>query len=260
MTAMADTFAHGQPPPPHKPVVLVVDDDEFQLKIIEMVLGAELYELHFLSDARQALTWLAGSRADLVIVDVQMPDVDGLEMTRQLKAIPERKAIPILMMSGQGDSAMVQQCLQSGAQDFVVKPFERAKLQAKVAQLLAPRAIASPDAANVAHPGINVAHGLSVWGSAQDYGTFLRKFALTYADCVEHLRDAFARHDHGVAQSLAHKLRGAAGTMALDDVARSAGALETLSTDQDPLPALLQLQRALDVALASIAAYTGHQG
>ncbi len=248
MTTTGDIPAWGQPMSPHKPVVLVVDDDDFQLKIIELVLGSGRYDLHFLSDARQALLWLVGARADLVIVDVQMPEVNGLEMTRQLRAKPALHGMPILMMSGQRDDTMVQQCLQAGAQDFVVKPFERANLQAKVAQLLAPQV----------YPGINAARGLSVWGRVQDYSMFLRKFAVTYADSIEQLRESLAQQDHDAVRSLAHKLRGAAGTMALDDVAYCAGALEMCAPDKAPLPLLTQLQTALDIAMASIAAYTAH--
>ena len=240
-----------------KPVVLVVDDDDFQLKIVELVLGVERYDLHFLSDAVQALAWLGSRRADLVMVDVQMPGLDGLAMTRRLKAAPELAHIPVLLMSGQGENVMVLQCLDAGAQDFVVKPFERASLQAKVAQLLAMPVAAASGGVELPHPGINVARGLSVWGRLEDYNLFLRKFARTYADSIARLRDYYAQQDADGARALAHKLRGAAGTMSLDDIAYCAGALEMLAPEQDPMPSLLQLQRAMEVAMASIAAFAG---
>ncbi len=243
-----------------KPVVLVVDDDEFQLKIIELFLGPQTYELHCMSSAALALVWLRNRRADLVMVDVQMPDMDGLDLTRRIKASPMLSQIPVLLMSGQGENTMLVHCLDAGAQDFVVKPFERVGLQAKIAQLLTLHALPSVGAAPSPHPGINVKRGLGVWGRKEDYTLFLRKFALTYADCAQRLHSYYAQQDGTAARSLAHKLRGAAGTMALDDVARCAGALEMLDPDHDPQPSLARLQQALEVVLASIATYAGGQG
>ncbi len=245
----------GQRGAHRRPVVLVVDDDDFQHKIIELILGPEHYDLHFLANAEQVLAWLEATRADLVLVDLQMPVMDGLELTRRLRASAVAADIPVLMMSGQGDTAMVLRCLDAGAQDFVAKPFVRAGLQATVAQLLAKDAKLPAGAAELAHPGINVERGLSAWGTLEDYRLFLRKFAMTYADGVDRLRDCYVRQDGDAARSLAHKMRGAAGTMALDDVANCAGALEMLAADQDPLPLLLQLESALETALASITAY-----
>ena len=69
--------------------------------------------------------------------------------------------------------------------------------------------------------------------------------------------DALKRRDFAAARALAHKLRGAAGTMALDDVADCAGALEMLEPGHDPATAVSQLQKALDIAIASIAVFAG---
>lgn len=120
---------------PHKPRVLVVDDDAFQHKIVDMVLGNTHYQLSFATSGEEAIAILEQTPADLVLMDVQMPGIGGLEATRRLKSMPHLTHMPILMASGEGDDQVVAQCLQAGAVDFVFKPFDRATLPAKVSLL-----------------------------------------------------------------------------------------------------------------------------
>lgn len=120
---------------PYKPRVLVVDDDAFQHKIVDMVLGNTHYHLSFACSGEEAIAMLEHTRADLILMDVQMPGIGGLEATRRLKSMPHLIHIPILMASGEGDDQVVAQCLQAGAVDFVFKPFDRATLPAKVSLL-----------------------------------------------------------------------------------------------------------------------------
>ena len=122
----------GQP----KPLILVVDDDIFQHKIVEMILGRDGYQLAFASGGEEALRFVEQTHADLILMDVQMPELSGLETTRRLKSQPHLAHMPILMISGASDDKVVAQCLQSGAADFVLKPFDRVILPAKVALLL----------------------------------------------------------------------------------------------------------------------------
>ncbi len=115
--------------------VLVVDDDEFQHKIVNMVLGQAHYQLAYAVSGEDAIDFLQHTPVDLVIMDVQMPGLGGLGATRQLKAMPHLAHVPILMTSGEGDDLILAQCLQAGAADFVFKPFDRTTLPAKVALL-----------------------------------------------------------------------------------------------------------------------------
>ncbi len=120
----------------NKPLILVVDDDDFQHRVVEKILGHDLYQLAFASGGEEALCFLEGAHADLILLDVQMPGLDGLETIRRLKSVPRLAQVPVLMISGDMDSKVVAQCLQEGASDFVVKPFDRVILPAKVALLL----------------------------------------------------------------------------------------------------------------------------
>ena len=119
-----------------RPTALVVDDDEFQRKIIGKLLEAQNYQLIFATGGVDALNILRKTRPDVILMDVMMPDMDGMETTRQLKAIPHLAKTPVIMVTGNSGGSVVVDSLKAGASDFVVKPFDRATLVAKIARAL----------------------------------------------------------------------------------------------------------------------------
>jgi len=119
-----------------KPTVLVVDDDDFQRSLIGRILDAAGYRLQFAASGLEALNLMRKSRPDLVLMDVQMPGMDGVEATRRLKGAPHTAAIPILMITGRSELDTVRESLKAGAAGFVVKPFERETLIEKIRQAL----------------------------------------------------------------------------------------------------------------------------
>jgi len=119
-----------------RPAVLVVDDDELQRKIIGRILEAENYQLTFASGGFEALNLLRKTRPDIILMDVMMPGMDGMETTRRLKAAPQSAKIPVIMITGNSEGKVVVDSLKAGAVDFVVKPFVRATLIAKIARVL----------------------------------------------------------------------------------------------------------------------------
>ncbi len=118
-----------------KPMILVVDDDTFQHKIIAKILTSELFQLTYSSGGADALNFLRRAHVDLILMDVQMPGMDGLETLRRIKTMPHLVSTPLVMVSGKSEGNTVVQCLKSGAADFVVKPFDRDTLLGKVARL-----------------------------------------------------------------------------------------------------------------------------
>ncbi len=118
------------------PTVLLVDDDRFQHKIVAKILEAEHCRLVFAASAAEALEMMGEHRADLVLMDVQMSGMDGIEATRRLKAVPAFSQVPVIMITGKSEGTVVVDSLKAGAADFVVKPFDRDKLISKVARWL----------------------------------------------------------------------------------------------------------------------------
>ncbi|MDO8206813.1 MAG: response regulator [Gallionella sp.] len=118
------------------PVVLVVDDDEFQRKLIGQILEAENYHLVFAASGIEALNVMRKVRPDIILMDVMMPDMDGIEATQLLKAAPPLASIPVIMITGQSEGKVVLDSRKAGAIDFVVKPLDRATLLVKIAGVL----------------------------------------------------------------------------------------------------------------------------
>jgi len=115
-----------------QPLVLVVDDDRFQHKVLGQLLAAAEAELVFVTSATEAIAGLHKRRPDLILMDVSLPDVNGVEATRLLKSAAQFAAIPVIMITGVGGKTMVVDSLKAGATDFVVKPFDKVVLLGKV--------------------------------------------------------------------------------------------------------------------------------
>jgi diguanylate cyclase (GGDEF)-like protein len=113
-------------------LVLVVDDDPDIVRFIEMNLTLEGFEVAVAHDGLAARTLIARRRPDLVLLDVMMPRVDGVELCRQLRADSLTAGIPVTMLTAKGQSADKVAGLAAGADDYVVKPFDTLELVARV--------------------------------------------------------------------------------------------------------------------------------
>lgn len=119
-----------------RPTVFIVDDDAMQCQLAAQILADENYALIFASDGGEALGLLRRVRPDLVLMDISMPGIDGIETTRRLKTLPRMSALPVIMITGKSEEYAVIESRKAGAIDFVVKPFHPATLLAKVARAL----------------------------------------------------------------------------------------------------------------------------
>ena len=119
-----------------RPVILMVDDDSFVAKLVVQMLGSNEYEFAFASSGTKALAAIQKRRPSLILMDFQMPDLNGIEVTRRLKAMPSSADIPVIMLTGQSDIDVVQSSLRAGAADFIVKPFQKDLLLRKVSKFI----------------------------------------------------------------------------------------------------------------------------
>ena len=119
--------------PADLPVVLVVDDDEVVRKLVGVILKEQPYRLVCVGSAQEAMEALRTVRPDVILMDVEMPGMDGMQATRQIKADPRFADVPVIMITGHSGSDTVRNSFRSGAADFIVKPFDREKMIAKVA-------------------------------------------------------------------------------------------------------------------------------
>jgi DNA-binding response OmpR family regulator/anti-sigma regulatory factor (Ser/Thr protein kinase) len=117
---------------PTKSIVLVVDDSPAGRETLEALLFSDAYELHFAGDGLQALAMATEIRPDLILLDVMMPGIDGFEVCRRLRANPDLTHIPVIMVTALDDRPSRLQGIESGADDFVSKPFDSGELRARV--------------------------------------------------------------------------------------------------------------------------------
>lgn len=118
------------------PRVLVVDDDPGALTTTRAQLLPEGYELELVGSGAEALERLTGPPADLVICDLMMPEIDGHAVSRALKAHPEWRYVPIILLTALDGRQALVAGLEAGADDFVTKPVEGAVLRARARSML----------------------------------------------------------------------------------------------------------------------------
>jgi two-component system, chemotaxis family, chemotaxis protein CheY len=121
--------------------VLVVDDSAAIRKILQRVLrqtGMVIRTILEAGDGQQALDVLKGQTVHLVLTDINMPKMDGLQLLRALKAAPEWRSIPVVMITTEGGEAKVAEAVKLGASGYVRKPFTADQIKEKLVGLLEP--------------------------------------------------------------------------------------------------------------------------
>ena len=118
-----------------RPRILVVDDSATARTALEVILE-ERFEVHLATDGELGVALAQRIRPHLVLMDVVMPVMGGLDACRALRALPETSATPVIMVTSQGDEWDVEAGYTSGCADYVTKPVDRVELMAKVGNWL----------------------------------------------------------------------------------------------------------------------------
>ena len=109
--------------------VLVVDDDQALSEMLGIVLRAEGYEALFCDDGSKAQGIFKETKPDLVLLDLMLPGIDGIEVCKRIRS---ESGVPIVMLTARGDTLDVVKGLESGADDYIVKPFKPKELVARI--------------------------------------------------------------------------------------------------------------------------------
>lgn len=116
--------------------VLIVDDDASNCKLLETLLHAEGYATIVARNGKQALALATAENPDLILLDVMMPDMDGFETVQRLKAAPQTRQVPVIMITALDDRESKLRALEAGAEEFLSKPIDHADLRVRVRNLL----------------------------------------------------------------------------------------------------------------------------
>jgi two-component system phosphate regulon response regulator PhoB len=145
--------------------ILVVDDEEDLLELVNYNLSKEGYRVRCVATGEEALAEARQTLPDLIVLDVLLPAVDGLEVCRRLKADSRTQHIPVIMLTAKGEESDMVAGLELGADDYVTKPFSPRVLLARVKSILRRKGKEGPDAEGairihelMIHPGRHEVH------------------------------------------------------------------------------------------------------
>lgn len=114
-----------------KKSIVAVDDSGIVLKMLSKVLG-EKYDLHAFSGGKRALQYLKEKTPDLIILDIDMPEINGYEMLKMIKEREHLQDVPVIFLTSNNDKSHVVKAVAGGAKDYVVKPIDEEILTEKV--------------------------------------------------------------------------------------------------------------------------------
>ena len=118
------------------PRILLVEDNEMNRDMLSRRLQRKGYEVTMAVDGRQGVEMAKSGSYDLILMDMSLPEIDGWEATRQLRAAPETKAVPIIGLTAHAMAGDREKALEAGCNDYDTKPVELPRLLGKIEALL----------------------------------------------------------------------------------------------------------------------------
>jgi len=251
--------------------VLLVEDNELNQIIAQKLLASSGFALEVAGNGREALERLAAQIFDLVLMDCQMPEMDGFEATERIRAVEREtgRHLPVVAMTASALSADRDRCLQAGMDDFLSKPISRQVLLRMVEKWLpagiAPEGAAAGGWRDGSIPGPDPGLDLdlpvfeTIWELfGSDFDEFdqaaLQPFLTRSQALLQDLAEHLATGDSKGIQFVGHALKGSARSLGLGSLARSAERLELQSVGSAPT-VLAQWALELETRFADVRAY-----
>jgi two-component system, sensor histidine kinase and response regulator len=254
---------------------LLVEDNEINQEVaIGQLENAEVF-VDLAENGAEAVRMVRENDYDIVLMDMQMPVMDGIEATRILRSDPRLQTLPIVAMTANALVSDREICLQAGMNDHIAKPIDPDQLfgvllrwikrpdgdGAGLREWSEARPAAAPAPTDIAAglldiDGIDVKSALKrTGGNRKRYEIMLRRFAQQHAGTVEDIRKALSMGDAATGERAAHSLKGAAGTLGATALSEAAAKAETaIKMGQDIDTTLTSLSVDLGAAVGAIRA------
>ena len=233
--------------------LLLVEDSPINRRVAFEILSHAGFRIHTAATGKEALDALQKTDFDIVLMDVQMPEMDGLVATRRIRGQLNLTNLPIIAMTAHAMKGDRQKCLAAGMDDYVAKPIDRRQLldvlrrnlpegkstPGKSRKHAAPKIAESPDlpteTAGYA-AALNVREGLNRLGvDLQVYISIIEEYISQHIEIGRHLSSCLEGENYTEAARHAHTLKGASGTIAAVNLARLSADLETACRNEDPV-------------------------
>ncbi len=251
--------------------ILLVEDNELNQEVALELLHEAGLVVDLAENGQIALNRLAADKYDLVLMDMQMPVMDGVTAAMEIRKQPSLSGLPVVAMTANAMQGDRDRCLAAGMNDHIAKPIEPEDLWKALLQWIAPRQpgkLAIPGCPEVPEfvelptgiEGLDMVSGLRrVLGKKQVYLSMLRRFVAGQKSVVVDIYNALIRDDPLMAQRLAHTLKGACGTIGATGVQLLAAALEDAVKRRCPREELEVYMEAIRVPLETLVTQLNQQ-
>jgi len=218
--------------------LLLVEDNEINRQVAQELLEGFGLDVTIAENGEEAITLLKEAQFDGVLMDMQMPVMDGVTATREIRKNPNFSKLPIIALTANVMVSEQNEFLASGITDYIGKPIDPDRLVATLAKWVRPTWSTRSTPINQAVqnsapeplpdlPGVNVADSVRrIGGNVALYCSLLDKFRIKERNIATNIREALAAEDRSTAERLAHTLRGIAGTLGAKNLQDLASLLE----------------------------------
>jgi len=230
--------------------ILVVEDNELNQQVVMELLEDGGFEIDIAENGQIAVDMSVKKPYDIVLMDMQMPVMDGLEATKIIRQNPDMAMLPIVAMTANAMESDRERCAEAGMDDHLAKPIEPERLFAILLKWIPPkqstenipqRAFASaagelPEKPlDIEIPGLNVKLGVSrVLGKQKSYLSLLRKYVSSQREFVSEITAALESGDCLTAERCAHTLKGVSGNIGAEEIQAKAVELESAIREKAP--------------------------
>jgi two-component system sensor histidine kinase/response regulator len=247
--------------------ILLAEDNEVNQDVTVGLLAEVGILADIAPNGARAIDMLERYPYPLVLMDMQMPEVDGIEATRRIRARDEWKKLPIIALTANAMQQDEERCIAAGMDGYIPKPIDPSRLWATLVEWIGPqdpegdsrptppRVAVAPPQREI--PGLNLALGLShVSGNRALFDSVLSKFLSSSGESGKHIREALEGNDLDRARLLVHSMKGTSGTIGAEGLFAETERLERAILGNEPeenrLKALESLERELAFLCASI--------
>jgi CheY-like chemotaxis protein len=239
--------------------ILLVDDLDVNRDIAEALLTQAGHSVDMVADGAQAVAAVANNDYDLVLMDIQMPVMDGFEATARIRSLPApKRSIPIVAMTAYATRQDIQHCVLLGMNGHIAKPIERKTLLAAVKSRATGAASAAQTGADIDSRELlsaAVLDDLELGVGRQELVRFASAIRVRVETAVEQLRDDAIAGRFGEIETVAHKLLSATGCVGMKRLSAQFSHLQDLAAKAragDPVDVIEAIERTEEIARESI--------
>ncbi|MDD3213557.1 MAG: response regulator, partial [Eubacteriales bacterium] len=223
--------------------ILLVEDNDLNQEVVKGLLEDCDLEIDIAENGQEAVDKVKETTYDIVLMDMQMPVMDGLEATRIIRGFPQHKSLPIIAMTANALVEDRMRCVTAGMNDYITKPINPEHLFSILGKWVKPKSGTTKELKeeNSAQrntpaepveieniPGLDIQAGLNrVLGKKKIYVSLLRKYVEGQRNVIAEIEQTLAKNDTDTAQRIAHTLKGVSGNIGAEAVQQKAAELET---------------------------------